>query len=125
VRVKIIYNKNCPFPEEEEIDDGIIEVHYNYDGNGRTAFEEETTGRTIENKYIKEIEVKEEHSLKKYKEMWNEFIERLSYVNTKSYRAFFKKPGMTDLEYVNGIVEKIVQEYFPNPFFQHLKDKNK
>jgi len=117
VRVKIIYNKNCPFPEEEEIDDGIIEVHYNYGGNGRTAFEKETTGRTIENKYIKEIEIKKEQlnansTLKKYKEMWEEFIYGLAHVNIGSYRDPFAEPKMTDLECVNEIVKNIEQNIF-------------
>jgi len=49
--------------------------------------------------------------LEKYKKMWEELIEGLAYVNMGSYRCPLEEPKMTDLDYVNEIVEHIEQIY--------------
>ena len=63
MKVKIVFNKDYPFGEKEEIFDDVVEVHYCYPSfikGPQTAIEQKTTGQTFFNKYIKELEIKED-----------------------------------------------------------------
>jgi hypothetical protein len=61
MRVKITYTKDSPYKGKIEVVENITEVHYNFDTplESSTAFESdnEHTGFTVWNKFIKEFEV--------------------------------------------------------------------
>jgi len=58
MKVNIQFNSNSPFrPGEKEILENVIEIHFNYNNEGRIAFEQEDTGCTYPINFIKEFEV--------------------------------------------------------------------
>lgn len=58
MKVYIIFHDNSPFKAGEEmILENVIEVYFNYNNEGRIAFEQEDSGCTYPISFIKEFEV--------------------------------------------------------------------
>ena len=58
MKVHIKFNNDSPFkPGEEEILENVVEVHFNYNNEGKIAFEQENTGCVYPISFIKEFEV--------------------------------------------------------------------
>jgi len=58
MKVDIKFKEDSPFkPGETEHLENVVEVHFNYNNEGRIAFEQEDTGCTYQISWIKEFEV--------------------------------------------------------------------